>query len=86
MVLDTFNKEVCLFRLGRKERYGRSFIFDINLIPQRPNPKRLVFQWGGKRRMHQWSMSWRKFGQQTAIGTIACIERAKFKYSVRHSA
>lgn len=82
MILDIFNKEICLFRLGRNEQYGWSFIFDIGLIPQQPKPKRLVFQYGGGKRIRQWSMSWRKFMKQTCIGTVVRIERTEFKYSI----
>ena len=80
MRLARFDKNVCLFRLGRKDG-GERFIFDIQRIPDKPIPKKIVFQDGGTRRIRRWSMSWQKFLNQTAIGNVAMIDKDKCHYS-----
>ena len=59
-------------------------IFDLRIVPFRPTPKRIAFEYRSRRgRVQRWSMSWKKFLREKAIGDTIIIKRANFRYSQR---
>jgi len=81
MRLIQFNKTACVFALNSGEAWKVCFVFELNRIPHKPTPRQLIFERRTSRRLQRWSMTWREFGKQHAVGNIALIARADMKYS-----
>ncbi len=82
MKVVSISKEALVLRpTGTDNLYSRAFAFDVNIVPDKPTPKKLVIQRKVGRYLQTWEMSWRKFMQQTAIGDVALIDKTAFKYS-----
>jgi len=83
-------KERLILQPSRKgdETFGirPAFIFDLGLVPDKPAPKRLVIQRKSGSRMLLWSMTWRRFLRQNAIGSVVILDKSKMSYTSQRTA
>lgn len=67
-------------QLGPKELWRRSFIFELGLVPTDVTPRRVVIEKRQGKTLHEFKMSWRKFGKQTTIGDVVIIDKSEFAH------
>jgi hypothetical protein len=64
---------------GKDAANYRSFIFDISLVLQDPEPKVIVFQQKTATFLYEWTMSWEDFGKEQTIEDLALVNKKSFK-------
>jgi hypothetical protein len=79
LILHEVSKKVWIFKTEGKGTLGRSFIFDIKSLPQKPEPKKIVIERKIGKYLQRFTMSWKKFLSETAIGDVICIDWTHFK-------
>jgi hypothetical protein len=79
LFLYSVSKKEWIFKTRGRGTLGRSFIFDIKTLPQKPEPKRIVVERKTGRYLQQFTMGWKKFLGETAIGDVICIDWSHFK-------
>jgi hypothetical protein len=83
LLLYEISKKEWIFKIGGRGSIGRSFIFDVKTLPFKPEPKRIVVERNIGKYLQRYTISWKKFLNETAIGDIICINWTHFKKSVR---
>lgn len=81
-VIEATKSNLVLKPTRRDETFGKrgAFIFDIDIIPDNPTPKRLIIRKQSGRTICTWSMSWSKFLNETCIDTIVILRKDKMTY------
>jgi hypothetical protein len=82
LVLYEVSKKAWIFKTRGRGSLGRSFIFDAKHLPQKPEPQKIVIERTIGKYKQRFTMSWKKFLGETAIGDIICIDWNHFKKSV----
>jgi hypothetical protein len=80
MQIVTATKSKLVLKPSKKDENWKSFIFDIGIIPQEPEPKKLIIQKKVGSYLCSWSISWEKFLEEMCIDTIVILEKAKLNY------
>lgn len=76
------SKKSWIFKTKGKGTLGRSFIFDIKHLPEKPEPKKIIIERKVGKYLQRFTMRWKKFLDETAIGDVICIDWTHFKKSV----
>lgn len=74
------DKNTLVLQPSKTNESYKSFMFDIDIVPDKTIPKKIIIQKKVGRYLRTWSMSWRKFGKQTCIGNVALIDKSEFTY------
>ena len=82
LILHEVSKKAWIFKARGKGILGRSFIFDIKILPQNPEPEKIIVERKIGKYLQRFTMSWKKFLSEIAIGDIICIDWIHFKKSV----
>lgn len=84
MKVITATRTKLVLKPSKKDENYRAFIFNIGIIPDKPEPRRIEIQKQVGAYLLTWSMPWEKFLKQTAIDTIVILEKSALNYrSVR---
>jgi len=79
LILYEVSKKAWIFKTKGKGSLGRSFIFEAKYLPQKPEPKKIIVERKIGKHRQQFTMSWKKFLGETAIGDIILIDWDHFK-------
>ena len=82
LILYEVSKKAWVFKTRGKGIMGRSFIFDAKGLPQKPEPERIIIERKIGKYLQRFTMSWKKFLNETAIGDAILIDWTHFKKSV----
>ena len=82
IILHKVSKKAWIFKAIGKGILGRSFIYDAKKLPTKPEPQKIIVERKVNKYFQRFSMNWKKFLGETAIGDIICIDWTHFKKSV----
>lgn len=84
MICEKITKQKCVFRIEPSDTNSKNFCVPLNLIPENPRPKKIVFIYRRGKKTQTWSMTWNKFLSSDAIGNVGLPEKEKMIYR-KHS-
>lgn len=79
LILYEVSKKEWIFKCKGNGIMGKSFIFDANHLPIKPEPQKIIVERKVGKYLQTYTMSWKKFLGETAIGHIICIDWNHFK-------
>lgn len=82
LFLYEISKKAWIFKTVGRGIMGRSFIYDAKKLPCQPEPRRIIVERKVGKYLQRFTISWKKFLVETAIGEDICIDWTHFKKSV----
>lgn len=70
-------KNAVELRCEKNESWRDTFAFDLDIIPDKPIPRKIVIS--SQRGAMKWSMSWKKFLKQECVGNIVIVKKDDFE-------
>ena len=76
-------KDKLILQPTRRDENFRSFVFDIGIVPELPEPKVIIIRKSfGRKKWKTWPMTWKKFLKQTCIDTVCLIDKTDFTFAI----